>query len=243
MSSIQSQTQSQIVFSIYIPRIQTHFTEEKIRTVFEQMGFGNVKRVDFQPIDTSIVVNCRKRPDIHRAFVHFDDIYHSTKYTQEILYSIVTLGECFKQRISPDQFWMLLENKNPISETRLNIHQVVENARILEEQVFLQETTIDEQTLIIDNQQSSIMLLMNELDILRKRVDIIQYGVAQHIDDDDEDFGVNVDIDREMDDKNNEMMMVEPPHKQVQVSPPEPSKSLEDMKKLGFDSVYKKKKN
>ena len=122
---------SSIVYSVYIPRIHSRWTEVDIACLFETTQFGVVKRVDFLPIDNHTATT--KRTDIIRAFVHFSEVYN-TKYTLEILDAIDS-GECFRQHISQEEFWMLLKNKNPVLETRLNIHQVVENATILEHRV------------------------------------------------------------------------------------------------------------
>ena len=122
---------SSIVYSVYIPRIHSRWTEVDVACLFDRTQFGVVKRVDFLPIDNHTATT--KRTDIIRAFVHFSEVYN-TKYTLEILDAIDS-GECFRQRISQEEFWMLLKNKNPVLETRLNIHQVVENATILEHRV------------------------------------------------------------------------------------------------------------
>ena len=123
---------SSIVYSVYIPRIHSRWTEVDVACLFDRTQFGVVKRVDFLPIDNHHTATT-KRTDIIRAFVHFSEVYN-TKYTLEILDAIDS-GECFRQRISQEEFWMLLKNKNPVLETRLNIHQVVENATILEHRV------------------------------------------------------------------------------------------------------------
>jgi hypothetical protein len=73
----------------------------------------------------------------------------------EIIYDVPTtdvlVDKVFIQnkpfKIQPELFgggpkWTLLKNKNPITETRLNIHQLAENSKKLEIQVREQEERI-----------------------------------------------------------------------------------------------------
>jgi hypothetical protein len=50
----------------------------------------------------------------------------------------------YKLWIENNVFWWILKNKNPIQDTKLNIHQIVENARLLEEKVIKQEEKINQ---------------------------------------------------------------------------------------------------
>ena len=106
---------SPIVYSIYIPRILTSFTEEMIAYNFEVFQFGKVKRVDFAAI---IEANGEEKKDIQNG--------------------------SFKLSINQKNFWWLMKNKNPVSETKMNIHQIVENARLLSERVEKQEKIIED---------------------------------------------------------------------------------------------------
>jgi len=49
----------------------------------------------------------------------------------------------YPDTLNANAYWILLANKNPVTETTLNIHQVVENARILQDLVFKQVDQIE----------------------------------------------------------------------------------------------------
>lgn len=130
---------SKIVYSMYIPRVASYYTEECIINTFENMGIGRVRRADFREIETET--------NYVSVFVHFTAIYDT-----DIATNIINMlgyrdndNSCFKLYLNPhtsNQHWILLKNKNPVAETILNIHQVVENARILEERVAAQDEVI-----------------------------------------------------------------------------------------------------
>ena len=121
--------------SIYIPRIGINTDEISMQIVFDKLLIGRVSRVDFVPIDS----NTRMK----KAFVHMSEYYDT-----EIAFEI---KDAFNNNIAyqlyPDvdsrHYWILLKNKCPIPETTLNVHQLAENHRILEEVVFKQTEQID----------------------------------------------------------------------------------------------------
>ena len=53
-------------------------------------------------------------------------------------------------------YWILLKNIKPVYETHLNIHQLAENAKLLEERVLTQEGIISKHEEIIKQQQKTI---------------------------------------------------------------------------------------
>lgn len=115
--------------SFYIPRISTLYNEFSIGIAFKKMNIGVVKRVDF-------VIN--KETDIYQsAFVHMDFIYDND-YTKQILTTVIKNNKSIRvypNIINSSVYWILLKNKNPVTETILNIHQLAENYRLLEEKV------------------------------------------------------------------------------------------------------------
>lgn len=121
-------------YSIYIPRMATTHGEDSVRAAFRFLG--NVKRADFVPIEGD--------DRFQKAFVHFDHIIES-ETNAEIINRVFERNE--NTRIYPETFntrvyWILLRNKNPVTETKLNIHQVVENANILQSVVEAQAEEI-----------------------------------------------------------------------------------------------------
>ena len=121
--------------SIYIPRISASYDEDYIKAAFKNLDIGLVKRVDFATNDNG---NFRK------AFIHVD------KYFDSILANDIRNAHMDDQsyNLYPDfvnkgVYWILLKNHKPVQETTLNIHQVVENHRILEETVMYQQEKIE----------------------------------------------------------------------------------------------------
>lgn len=116
--------------SIYIPLINVDFGEEKIQKIFEELQIGVVNRVDFVAIEGN--------PRMKKAFVHLSK-YYDTQLSLEIK---LKFDEDLAFRLYPDMdsrvYWILLKNKCPIPETTLNVHQLAENHRILEELVVKQ---------------------------------------------------------------------------------------------------------
>jgi hypothetical protein len=125
--------------SFYIPRVAIRYNTELVAGVFERFYIGRIYRVDFIEIPGDA--------NFQSAFVHMEIVY-DVPTTDLIIYKVFVQNKPFK--IQPELFgggpkWTLLKNKNPITETRLNIHQIVENAKKLEVQVRKQEVQLSEQ--------------------------------------------------------------------------------------------------
>ena len=121
-------------YSIYIPRMATTHGEESVRAAFRFLG--NVKRADFVPIEGD--------DRFQKAFVHFDHIIES-ETNAEIISRVFERNEntrIYPETFNPRVYWIILRNKNPVTETKLNIHQVVENANILQSVVEAQAEEI-----------------------------------------------------------------------------------------------------
>jgi hypothetical protein len=122
--------------SFYIPRVAIRYNTELVAGVFERFYIGRIYRVDFVEIPGDA--------NFQSAFVHMEIVY-DVPTTDTIIDQVFVQNLPFK--IQPELFgggakWTLLRNKNPITETRLNIHQIAENAKKLERQVREQEERI-----------------------------------------------------------------------------------------------------
>jgi hypothetical protein len=123
--------------SFFIPRMLAEYDETRVKGIFASViCVGVVSRVDFVPIEGE--------PRFLKAFVHMEQIYN-TPATSHIM------SEAFDGnrgvRVYPgmfhqNEYWVLLKNKTPVAETKLNIHQVAENARILQSVVEAQANEI-----------------------------------------------------------------------------------------------------
>jgi uncharacterized coiled-coil protein SlyX len=120
-------------YSFYIPRICTVYTEKDVRDIFEQSGIGMVQRVDFTPINPRPGFGVNLHNVVRSAFVHLTIIY-STEVASHIV-SILETGEAYKFYTNNRNYLILLKNRAPVPATMMNIHQVVDNCRVLEENV------------------------------------------------------------------------------------------------------------
>jgi hypothetical protein len=125
--------------SIYIPRISTKWNEEKIRRVMNDLLIGWVSRVDFIPINKKPGFEENVDSVIMSAFVHF-----STEYmgANKGFWSTIENDKLYQIRLPQDEYWICLKNKNPVQRTMMNIHQVVENSRHLENLITVQAEEI-----------------------------------------------------------------------------------------------------
>lgn len=153
-------------YSFFIPIMSNRYTVESVKEIFQStFGIGEVKRVDFVPIEGN--------PRFQKSFVHMASINYSES-VDAIMTKVFNNQESvrmYPDAVNPKAYWILLANKNPVTETTLNIHQVVENARILQELVFnqsaqiarLQETVYNLTTRIFDekNEQNVIYAYSN----------------------------------------------------------------------------------
>jgi hypothetical protein len=128
------------IVSYYIPRVRKYHTQQSIINMFYANAIGYVRRVDFVPIEG------RDADNFVSAYVHFDCLYDSP--IQRDIYQTIVYGangqgrEAFKFYLSEMEYWLINLNLTPIPETILNIHQIDENHKILEDRVNELEATI-----------------------------------------------------------------------------------------------------
>ena len=132
--------------SIYIPRMSIEWTEHKIRQVMHNFGVGTVSYIDFTSINKK--PGFKEDIDSHlmSAFVHFvdPDISKDGNYNWMSgaplgdFWTAILNGESYKLQVTLSEYWICLKNKNPIKRTLMNIHQVAENGRYLENLIFEQ---------------------------------------------------------------------------------------------------------
>jgi hypothetical protein len=164
--------------SIYIPRMSTKWTEEGIRGVMQDHRIGMVSRVDFIPIN--------KRPgfgeDVDQivvsAFVHFYDPYitvdnrHLFQFEMYMgnteFWEAIESDTPWKLQVLDSEYWICLQNKNPVQRTMMNNHQIVENGRYLES--------------IVTEQAEEIKKLKETVDELTKKLDGVHKAVYQLVD-------------------------------------------------------------
>lgn len=150
--------------SIYIPRMSTFWNENGIKHIMNKYEIGTVSRVDFTPINKKPGFVEKHTDGYISAFVHFSDPILSTdrKYYSITGSSIgdfwenIRNGQPNKVYVSKTEFWLCLRNNNPVPRTLMNIHQVVENGRHL-------ENLVTEQANEIKNLKETVADLHNTL--------------------------------------------------------------------------------
>ena len=151
--------------SIYIPRMNINHTEFYVKNVFQTIHkFGIVKRIDFTAIN--------KKPGFvenigiyKSAFIHFENKNNSQIKHIKNFWNSIEQGNSYRVEVdnSDDnnaEYWICLKNKSPVKTTLMNIHQVVENGRYLENLIAEQGKQIEEQSNTIKNLQMMLESLL-----------------------------------------------------------------------------------
>jgi len=125
--------QIKMSYSIYIPRVSGKFSQEMMMSVFYQYALGQVKRIDLVAKENS---------SLNSAFVHFHFLFES-EFAKNVIHNLEQENGSYKLQIfEGGEYWILLKNKNPIEDTVLNIHQLADITKKLEEKMKEQEEQI-----------------------------------------------------------------------------------------------------
>jgi hypothetical protein len=146
------------MLSFYIPRISKQYSEEDIVNAFANLGIGLVSRVDFAP---TVPIPPGQRETIqsinntfHKAFVHLEYL-HDTQFGWTIHSNVVVADNSYRVYPNAKEYWILMNNKVAVPATNLNIHQIAENHRILEQ-------TVTEQAQQIEQLKAMVEMLMKK---------------------------------------------------------------------------------
>ena len=120
--------------TIYIPYVNINIMEDTIAEIFYNFGIGQIKRVDFLESDPT-------KPGTRQIFVHMQTWFNSPLATA-IKNSLLDNIAAYRFQFSHTAYWLLLPAKNPIQDTVLNIHQLAENMRLLENRFAEKEAEI-----------------------------------------------------------------------------------------------------
>ena len=139
---------------IYVPRMPVAVTDYNVVLTFNNFEIGIVSRVDFTAIGKKpgFVEEPTEPTELNTnfkaAFIHIYEFYSSQLATD--VKTALETGECYKLQVSEKSFWMLLKATTPVKETKMNIHQIVDNCRYLEGIVEAQQKQIEAQQKQID---------------------------------------------------------------------------------------------
>lgn len=179
----------QEIKSFYIPRLYTDTTEQYVKQIFNKACIGMPYRVDFSPYGKSSGFKEDTRYfDYKSAFVHFHLFYDGA----DSVISFEGLHAGMFQTIELEPYWRILKNRNPVSTTMMNCHQIVANCCVLEERVAQLEKDKEYDSRTITLMTTRISLLES---CLSKLSDFILDDVSPRIrkicaeeQDQDEDF-------------------------------------------------------
>jgi hypothetical protein len=149
--------------SFYIPRVYMNTTEQYVKYIFNLAGIGMPFRVDFTPIGKVSGFKEDTRTSVYKsAFVHFHTFYEGA-------YSVISfegLNAGMFQSIEYEPYWRILKNRNPVSTTMMNCHQIVANCCVLEEKVAQLEKKVEQLEEYKDCDADTFRLLNKRINML-----------------------------------------------------------------------------
>ena len=122
-------------YSIYIPRMSTCHNAASVYHYMSHISvldFGDIDRIDFTPINKKPGFGEDVDSVVKSAFIHFSNPRMEVGTEGEKFWRKILSVESYKIQVSQNEYWICLKNKNPIKHTMMNIHQVAENGRYLE---------------------------------------------------------------------------------------------------------------
>jgi hypothetical protein len=144
--------------------MSTCHTEKSIKKIMSAFRIGTVERVDFTPINKKPGFGENVDDVVMSAFVHFSDPllgddncynYMSDSYLgYNDFWDDISDNQPYRLQIAHNEYWICLRNKNPVQYTMMNIHQVVENSRHLENLVEKQNEEIKNLRESIETQEN-----------------------------------------------------------------------------------------
>ena len=150
--------------SFYIPRISKQYSAEDIGNIFALNLVGSISRIDFAPI-TPIPQGKRESAEsvannFQKAFIHMNCLFVTETGTS--IYNTVVMNDNsfrFFPTTAPE-YWIILNNNMAVPFTNLNIHQIAENHRILEETAVTQAEQLEVQRNQIEQLQAAVAKLL-----------------------------------------------------------------------------------
>jgi hypothetical protein len=154
--------------SIYIPRMSFGWSAEAIKELMEIHRIGSVSHVDFTPLNKKPGFVENVNGDLKSAFVHFShpvfvsgdeskvEYYFLHKSVNKSFWDTIESGKSYKIKLASGGYLMCLKNKNPVQRTLMNIHQVAENGRHLENLISKQDKELKNLQEIVEKQNAAI---------------------------------------------------------------------------------------
>lgn len=149
--------------SLYIPRISKRYEEQDVIDAFNDIDIGVVTRVDFAPL-VPVAPGQREsaeslRCPYQKAFVHMECL-HDTDIGWTINDTVVGADNSCRVYPNAKEYWILMNNKMAVPATNLNVHQIAENHRFLENTVMAQAVQIEKLDEVVNIQATQITRLL-----------------------------------------------------------------------------------
>ena len=162
------------ITSIYIPRMAAFHNELNIKNIMAEYCIGHISHIDFTPINQKPGFGENVNNVVKSAFIHFIDTssylngFSRVENDEGIVgnfefWETIASGQPYKLQINQHEYWLCLVNKNPVQRTMMNIHQVVENGRHLENIVREQDKKIRELEEKLENTHEVVYQLIGGL--------------------------------------------------------------------------------
>ena len=162
------------ITSIYIPRMAAFHNELNIKNIMAEYCIGHISHIDFTPINQKPGFGENVNNVVKSAFIHFVDTssylngFSRVENDEGIVgnfefWETIASGQPYKLQINQHEYWLCLINKNPVQRTMMNIHQVVENGRHLENIVREQDKKIRELEEKLENTHQVLYQLVGGL--------------------------------------------------------------------------------
>lgn len=164
-------------------------TEAYVKYIFNLAGIGMPYRVDFTPCGkVSGFKEETRQPNYKSAFVHFHLFYDGA----DSIISFEGLDAGMFQTIETEPYWRILKNRNPVSTTMMNVHQIVANCCALEEKVAQLERDRDYHL-------DTFKFMSNHISILEKTIyrlsDFVFDKVTPRLSEEDEDLSGKIECE------------------------------------------------
>lgn len=152
--------------SLFVHAMDHHVTEDLVKDLFLKAEIGVVSRVDFMQHGQTGFNERKKNSRYKSAYIHFDSFFdNSTSISIRR-----NLSSGYKFFINETTYWLLLPNKRPVRKTEMNLHQVVDNARRLEEVVATQAKEIETLKVMLFNVNTQMGIYAQHIAFLEHAV-------------------------------------------------------------------------
>jgi uncharacterized coiled-coil protein SlyX len=158
--------------------MSSNFTEDMVKTEMTYRKVGYASRIDFTEINKKPGFKTKGNVTGKKsAFIHFDAFHNSE------IHEAFSRGLSYRMNIgypTPDEYWIILPARNPIPRTMMNVHQIVENCRFLEEKIEEQQEKISKQDEKIKEQQERISKQDVKIELIKGEVLQLLGGLYNH---------------------------------------------------------------